>query len=225
MSSSFLPFTPKRNQVSYESRAGRQSHETGDVTPRARSRVSPRDRGGTVQRHTGRRTRADGRALASPISVSVLMSPGLLSSRHDTSEEIGTASPGSAGQTGRVQLHAFKLSFRRLTLCVTAKGRSFIHPELSDRGRLRAKATSLCIFRLPRCDTDAHGMGGDATCHLCPTSFFPPLCTCARLNACCMHGHFLGQGIRGSGEGIFCCHRILPLPSLRLRPRPRPPGT
>ena len=125
------------------------------------------------------------RALASPISVSVLMSPGLLSSRHNTSEDIGTANQGSAGQTGRVQLHVFKLSFRRLSLCVTANGRSFIHLELSDRGRLRATATSQCIFRLPWCDTDAHGMGGDATCHLCPTSFFPPLCTCALTPAAC----------------------------------------
>ena len=118
LSSSFLPFTPKRNQVSYESRAGRQSHETGDVTPRARSRVSPRDRGGTVQRHTGRRTRADGRALASPISVSVLMSPGLLSSRLPT-RHIGRDWRGlpeitrSAGQTGRVLLQVFKFVLSR----------------------------------------------------------------------------------------------------------------
>ena len=108
------------------------------------------------------------RALASPISVSVFMSPGLLSSRHDTSEDIGARL--IRNQLDRPEEFSFMSSncpFDSPAVlvcnCEWTFIHSFIHLELSDRGRLRATATSQCIFRLPWRDTTLMHVGWKGT--------------------------------------------------------------
>ena len=150
------------------------------MTPGARSRAPPGDRGGTVQR--------DGRLPLQSLSPSLCprdccrpdtthrkTSARLIRNQLDRPEEFSFMSSNCPFDSPAVLVCNCEWTFIH----------SFIHLELSDRGRLRATATSQCIFRLPWRDTDAHGMEGDATCHLCPTSFFPPLCTCALTPAAC----------------------------------------